>query len=163
MDWRKFLRDVAIASGDDYSAAFKLLGMVVFVAEAGAEPLLSGRLVSVSTFNRWVDTLRLAGWGDLLADVRLRQALREFLNQRLGGLPLELAREKTLEAVRLAVAAEEARSPQAVGRQASDAVKGLAGGREAEPNALDGVAAGGSLREATAPTGASSEMDCHHE
>jgi hypothetical protein len=151
IDVMRFLRDTAQAAGDDYATAFKLLGMVVFVAEAGAEPLLSGRLVSVSTFNRWVDTLRTAGWGDLLGDVRLRQALREYMNQRVGGLPMERARTAVMEAVSRMVADPEALSPQAVGRQASDAVKGLAGGREAEPSALDGVAAGGSLGEATAP------------
>lgn len=41
---RKFLTDVAEAS--HYGEACKLLGMVVFVAEKGMDPLLLGRLVS---------------------------------------------------------------------------------------------------------------------
>lgn len=152
MTWvREFVRDVSIASGDDCVAGFKLLGMVVYVAEIGTEPLLSGKLVAVSTFHRWVETLRLAGWGDLLADVRLRQALRDYVNQRMGGLPIEQARREVIEAVETMVAEAEALPPQASGRHGSNAVKGLAVGREAEPTALDWVASGGSLQEAAAP------------
>lgn len=149
---RQFLSDVAVASNDDYSVAFKLLGMVIFVAEEGIEGLLAGRFVSSRTFYRWTDCLTSAGWGDLLADVRLRQAVRSYMDLRLGGLPIPLAHSKVLEAVRSMVDEAEARSPQAVGRQASGAVKGLAEGREAEPSALDGPADGGSLRKATAPS-----------
>jgi len=148
---REFLRDTAQASGDDYATAFKLLGLVVFVAQEGIDPLLSGRLISPRTFHRWADSLKTAGWGDLLTEARLRLAVRDFVKDRLGGLPPALARERVVEAARVAAESEEALSPQAVGRQASDAVKGLAEGREAKPSALDGVAAGGSLREATAP------------
>ena len=111
LDVRRFIRDTAVARSDDHTAAFKLLGMVVFVAEVSVEPLLSGRLVSVSTFNRWVDTLRMAGWGDLLADVRLRQALRDYVNQRLGGLPMERAREAVVAAVSEMVTEEEECTP----------------------------------------------------
>jgi hypothetical protein len=150
IDFRQFLKDAAIASGDDYSMAFKLLGMVAFVAEAGPEPLLTGRLVSIPTLNRWMETLRLAGWGDVIADLRLRQAVREYVKERVRGGIIEQTRENVADAVARVVAEEAEPSPQAAGRQASDAVKGLAGGREAEPSALDGVAPGGSLGEATA-------------
>lgn len=153
MDSRRFLSDVAVACGNDYASAFKLLGVIVFVAEGGIEPLLSGGLVAPKTFYRWAEALRHAGWGDLLADVRLRQAVRCYVTERLAGLPGDEARGSIVEAVTRIAADEAEPATQAVSRQASDAVKGLAGGREAEPSALDGVAAGGSLQESPALAG----------
>jgi hypothetical protein len=149
---RKFLTDVSQACGDDYASAFKLLGLVVFVSEEGVESLLAGNVISARTFHRWAECLASAGWGDLLADVRLRQAVRSYVALRLNGLPIPLARSKVLEAVRSMVDEAEARSPQAEGSQARGAVKGLAEGREAKPSALDRPSDGGSLREATAPS-----------
>lgn len=153
MDSRRFLSDVAVACGNDYASAFKLLGVIVFVAEEGVEPLLSGGLVAPKTFYRWAEVLRHAGWGDLLADVRLRQAVRGYLAERLGGHPGDRARGAVVEAVTRMMADEAEPATQAVSPQASDAVKGLAGGREAEPSALDGVAAGGSLQKSPAGAG----------
>jgi hypothetical protein len=129
---RVMLRDLAVAAGDDYSQAFKVLGMVVYAQLEGVEPLLAGRLVHERTFFRWVALLKAAGWGDLLCAGDYRRAVADVIATRLG--------------------AAAALSPQAVGHQASDAVKGLAGGFEAEPRTLDGVAAGGSLGKAAAPT-----------
>ncbi len=127
---RRLLRDLAVAASDDYTQAFKVLGMVVFVQCEGVEPLLGGRLIRESTFFRWVDQLRASGWGDLICGDEYRQALERKLAFRAR--------------------ISEALSPQAAGPQASGTVKG---DREAQPSTLDGVAAGGSLQEATAPAG----------
>jgi hypothetical protein len=151
-DLRKFLGDVAHACGDDYAYAFKLLGLVVFVSEEGVEPLLAGGLISARTFYRWVECLGAAGWGNLLADIRMKQALRDFPDLRLGDLAGQMAHSTVLGVIESIVNEAEARSPEALGRQTSEAVKGLAEGREAQPSALDGLADGGSLREATAPS-----------
>jgi len=141
MNVRRLVKDLAVAAGDDYSQACKVLGMVVFALSEGVEPLLGGGLVRDSTFFRWMDLLRAAGWGELVCGTDYRRALEGILATRpsIG----------------------EALSPQALSHQASDAVKGLAGGREAEPSALDGVAAGGSPREATAPALAGGERARH--
>lgn len=108
---RQFVRDTALASGDDYASAFKMLGLVVFVAQEGVDGLLSGRMISERTVHRWADTLNAAGWGDVLTDARLHLAVRDFVRHRLGGLPPELARERVIEAARVAVEREEALSP----------------------------------------------------
>jgi len=79
MESRKFLDDVAHAVDGDYATGFKMLGFVVFVSEHGAEDLLSGSMVSPRTYYRWIETVKAAGWQDLLADVRLTQALREYI------------------------------------------------------------------------------------
>jgi hypothetical protein len=81
----------------------------------------------------------------------MRQLVSEYIQSRFAGLPIPLAREKVLETVGSMVGDLKARSPQAISRQASAAVKGLADGREAMPSALDSCAHGGSLDEATAP------------
>jgi len=81
-DWQKFLDDVAAVADGDYSASFKMLGFVLYVSEFGAEKLLSGALVSPRTYYRWVDVVNSAGWGDLLADIRLEQALLECVTSR---------------------------------------------------------------------------------
>ena len=81
-DKQKLLDDVARVSDGDYATAFKMLGFVQYVSEVGADAFLSGELVSPRTYYRWVETIRAAGWGSLLSDVRFDQALQEYV----GGL-----------------------------------------------------------------------------
>ena len=78
-DKQKLLDDVARVSDGDYATAFKMLGFVQYVSEVGADAFLSGELVSPRTCYRWVETIRAAGWGSLLSDVRFDQALREYV------------------------------------------------------------------------------------
>ena len=81
-DWQQFLDDVAAVADGDHAASFKMLGFVLYVSEFGAEKLLSGAPVSPRTYYRWVDLVTSAGWGDLLADIRLEQALTEYVTTR---------------------------------------------------------------------------------
>lgn len=81
-EWQQFLDDVAAVADGDYAASFKMLGFVLYVSEFGGEKLLSGDLVSPRTYYRWVDLVNSAGWGDLLADIRLEQALSEYVTTR---------------------------------------------------------------------------------
>ena len=76
---QKFLDDVAQVSDGDYATAFKMLGFVQYVTEAGADRFLSGGLVSPRTYYRWVETIKAAGWSSLLSDVRFDQALQEYV------------------------------------------------------------------------------------
>jgi hypothetical protein len=76
---RKLVEDVARVADGDYPTGFKMLGFVLYVSEHGAEDLLSGAMVSPRTYYRWVDTVRAAGWDSVLADVRFKQALREYV------------------------------------------------------------------------------------
>jgi hypothetical protein len=154
LDCGQFIKEVGMICGGDYPAAFKLLGFVVYVAQEGNDYLLTGNMISQRTYYRWIEIVKRAGWGDLLADARLRQTIKDYLWSRFAGLPIERARRQVLESVDLIISESEAPSLQAIGRQASDAVKGErseSGGREAKPSALDGGANGGSLGEATAP------------
>ena len=131
MSWvSRFVGDVAQACGDDYPAALKLLGLVVFLRAEGPAALLSGRRVDVRTFMRWAELLKYAGWGDAVFGPQLDADLRRLFADRLGrqGSP----------------------PPQARAATGGDSVKGLAEGREAEPSALDSVASGGSLGRAAA-------------
>ena len=159
MKAREIVDSVVASRVGDYSIAFKLLGFLVFLAEEGPGPFLAGNLLSPRTYHRWLESLRRCGLGGLALDARLRQLVREYAHSRFGGLPIDRARSKVLEAVGSMVGEGEALSLQAIGRQASAGVKckrSEAMGREAQPSALDAGAAGGSLREATAlsPEGA---------
>lgn len=154
MEVRKFVDQVAAEMDGDYPLAFKLLGFVVFIAEEGNDALQSGDLISPRTYSRWMSVIDRAGWGDLVADARLRKELEDYLWSRFAGLPLNVAREQTINTVRTFLADSEARSPKAFTRQVSAGVKGERSkteGREAMPSALDAGAIGGSLDEATAP------------
>jgi hypothetical protein len=79
---KRFLDDVAEVADGDYATAFKMLGFVLYVSESGADGFLSGAMVSPRTYYRWVETIKAAGWASLLSDVRLEQALQEYV----GGL-----------------------------------------------------------------------------
>lgn len=154
MDIRKFIHDVGNECGNDYTSVFKLLGFVVYVAQEGNDRLLSGELISPRTYHRWFNTISKAGWGDILADARLRQVIKEYLRQKFSGLPITHARIKVLEAVASMVGEVKAPSLQAKSRQASDAVKGERSeieDRESKTSALDGDATGGRLEKAMAP------------
>ncbi|MBN2556131.1 MAG: hypothetical protein JXA97_09370 [Anaerolineales bacterium] len=128
MDVNQFIQDAAQAAKGDYAQAFKLLGFVVYVAEAGGDQLLTGDLISRQTYFRWMEIVKRAGWGDLLADARLRQALQEYLWQRFEGLPIETARAKVLTAVKDAIAqtTQPNRTPKITANRcaASEEVKG---------------------------------------
>ena len=73
------MTDVAQVADGDYATGFKMLGFVLFVAENGDEDLLSGSMVSPRTYYRWVETVKAAGWQSLLSEVRLSQALFEYV------------------------------------------------------------------------------------
>jgi hypothetical protein len=151
MKAREIVKSVVASSEGDYTLAFKLLGFLVFLAEEGSDPFLSGEVLSPRTYHRWVEGLRKAELEGFALDARMRQLVSEYVQSRFAGLPIPQARMRVMEAVGSMVEEPEARSPQATGRQASAAVKGLAEGREAKPSALDSYADGGSLGEATAP------------
>ena len=154
MDVSEFITQIAEASNDDYPQAFKLLGFVVYVAQEGGESLLSGKMISQRTYYRWMEIVHRAGWGDLLADARLRQVLQEYLWKRFAGLPIDQARERVLRVVGDFIADTEAPSLRGKCCQASAAVKGERSeteGRESKTSALDGGATGGNLRKARAP------------
>lgn len=91
-EWQGFLDDVAKVSRGDYVSAFKLLGAVLYVKEKGIEPLLAGDMVSPRTVYRWLETIRAAGWGSLISEVRILQAVREHLAS-LQDVSGEAARE----------------------------------------------------------------------
>jgi ABC-type transport system substrate-binding protein len=103
---RRFLDDVARASEGDYASAFKMLGFVLYIADRGADSLLSGAMVSPRTYYRWVDTVNAAGWASLLADVRIRQAINEYTTCLLhnGSLDRQQVKQKLDAAVNAAVA-----------------------------------------------------------
>src|SRR3990170_1458135 len=79
----RFVGDVAQACGDDYPAALKLLGLVVFVRAEGPAPLLSGRRIDVRTFMRWAELLKFAGWGDAVFGPELDADLRRLFAARV--------------------------------------------------------------------------------
>jgi len=83
-DWQQFLDDVAEVSRGDYASAFKMLGAVLYIGEKGIEPLLAGGMVSPRTVYRWLETIRRAGWGSLVSEVRVLQAIREHLMSLQG-------------------------------------------------------------------------------
>ena len=128
MNVDKFIQDAAQAAKGDYAQAFKLLGFVVYVGEEGGDELLTGDLISRQTYFRWLDAIKRAGWGDLLADARLRHVIHEYLWQRFEGLPNEDARAKVLHAVNDALAqlTEPNRTPKTPEYRcaASEEVKG---------------------------------------
>ena len=153
-DVREFIDQITEAKEGDYAIAFKLLGFVVYIAQEGSDSLLTGNMISQRTYYRWLEIVKRAGWGDLLADARLRHVIKEYLHQKFSGLPIKNARMKVMEAVASMVGEVKAPSLQAKSRQASDAVKGERSeseGHEAQPSALDGDATGGSMKKAMAP------------
>jgi hypothetical protein len=154
MDVNDFVTQIAEASNDDFPQAFKLLGFVVFLTQEGHEEIIARNMISQRTYIRWMDVIQKAGWGDLVADARLRQVVQEYLWKRFEGLPIDLAREKLLNVISDMVCNPSAPALKAKSRQASDAVKGErseAEGREGMSSALDGGADGGSLEKLTAP------------
>lgn len=144
----EFLHQVAKQAQGDYSIAFKLLGLVVYVAQEGSDALLTGKMISLRTYYRWLEMVKHAGWGDLLADARLRQVIQDYIWKRFAGLPIDQARDRVLRVVTDLVSETEARSINANCCQASAAVKDMAEGREAEPSALEVGAHACSLGEA---------------
>jgi hypothetical protein len=85
--WQEMLEDVAAVSAGSYATGFKLLGVVVFIEDEGIEPLLSGEMVSTRTAYRWLETIREAGWGALISEARVIQAIQDHL----ASLPREEA------------------------------------------------------------------------
>jgi len=151
---KEFLHQVAEEAKGDYPTAFKLLGLVVYVAQEGSESLLTGKMISQRTYYRWMEIVQRAGGGDLLADARLRQVLQEYLWKRFAGLPIDQARERVLRVVGDFIADTEASSLQGKYCQASAAVKGErseTGGRESKTSVLDGGATGSNLGKAMTP------------
>ena len=153
MKSREFVDKAVLVLSGDYIRAFKLLGFVLYLAEEGPEPFLSGRVMSPRTYNRWIDELRECDLDGFALDARLRQLVNGYLRKRFDGLPIPLAREKVLDAVGVMIGEKDALSLQAISRQVSVRVKGEQGeaeGRETKSSALDAGANGGSLRQATA-------------
>ncbi len=99
MNIKQFIDDIGSLNDNDYPQAFKLLGLIVFIAQEGAEPLLSGEMISPRTFYRWVEKIKQAGYGDLLAETQLKQAVRNFINLRLGDQPVQDAKEQVLAVI----------------------------------------------------------------
>jgi hypothetical protein len=154
MDLREFLEQVASEVNNDFTFAFKLLGFFVFISQEGSEALLTGDMISQRTYYRWMEIVQRAGWGDLLADARLRQVIQEYLWKRFAGLPIDQARERVLRVVEDFIADTETPSLQGNCCQASAAVKGERSetkGRESKTSVLDGGATGSNLGEAMAP------------
>jgi len=154
MDLKEFLEQVASEVNGDFTFAFKLLGFFVFISQEGSESLLTGNMISQRTYYRWLEIVQRAGWGDLLADARLRQVLQEYLWKRFAGLPIDQARERVLKVVEDLIADTETPSLQGKCRQESAAVKDERSetkGRESKTSVLDGGATGGNLGEAMAP------------
>ena len=154
MDIKEFIEQIASEVNGDFTFAFKLLGFFVFISQEGCESILSKRMISRRTYYRWLSIIDAAGWGDLLADARLRQVLQEYLWKRFAGLPIDQARERVLRVVGDFIADTEVPSLRANYRQESAAVKGERSeteGRESKTSVLDGGATGGSLGKAMAP------------
>jgi len=154
MDLNEFIEQVAFEVNGDFTIAFKLLGFFVFISQEGSETLIYKRMISQRTYYRWLHILEAAGWGDLLADARLRQVLQEYLWKRFAGLPIDQARERVLRMVGEFISDTEVPSLQGKCCQASAAVKGERSetkGRESKTSVLDGGATGGSLGKAMAP------------
>jgi len=154
MDLKEFLEQVASEVNGDFTFAFKLLGFVVYIAQEGSESLLTGNMISQRTYYRWMELVQRAGWGDLLADARLRQVIQEYLWKRFAGLPIDQARERVLRVVENLIAETEVPSLQVNRRQESAAVQGERSeteGRESTTSALDGGAPGGRPGKAMAP------------
>ena len=154
MQANEFVEKAAGGVGGDYFGAFKLLGFVLYLADKGPEPFLSGGVMSPRTYNRWIEELRKCNLDGFALDARLRQLVNEYLWKKFGGLPIPLAREKVLDAVGVMIGEKDAQSLQAISSQVSGRVKGErseAGGHEAKASALDAATDGGSLSGATAP------------
>ncbi len=96
---KEYVYKLAEQENGDFPQAFKLLGLIVFIAQEGAEPLLTGEMISPRTYYRWVEKIKQAGYGDLLAETQLKQAVRNFINLRLGDLPVQDAKEQVLAVV----------------------------------------------------------------
>lgn len=77
--WQEMLDAVAAVSKGNYATGFKLIGVVVFIEDEGIEPLLSGEMVSTRTAYRWLETIREAGWGSLISEARVLQAIEDHL------------------------------------------------------------------------------------
>lgn len=106
-DWQQFLDDVAEVSRGDYASAFKMAGAVLYVRENGIEPLLAGEMVSPRTVYRWLETVRRAGWGSLISEVRVLQAVREHL-QSLHEVDADAARTSITKLLDTAMTTEGA-------------------------------------------------------
>jgi hypothetical protein len=106
LDKQEFLDNVAQVSDGDYATAFKMLGFIVYVSELGADGFLSGAMVSLRTYYRWVETIKAAGWGSLLSDMRLEQALQEYVSS-LNTQPGEI-RTSVLQKLDAALASAQA-------------------------------------------------------
>jgi len=148
LNCRAFVDEVGEIADGNYAMGFKLLGFIVFMTQEGADPLLSGKLISQRTYHRWMDLINRAGWGDLLADARLRQVLQEYIWKRFAGLPIDQARERVLRVVGDFIADTEAPSLRAKYRKGEQSETE---GRESKTSVLDGGATGGSLGKAMAP------------
>lgn len=99
LEIRKIIDGLATSANDDYVHAFKLLGFIILISTTGNDALLSVTMISPRTYHRWMDQIQKAGYGGLVADASLCQALQEFIRQRFAGLPLQQARSTILEIV----------------------------------------------------------------
>jgi len=156
LEVKQFLHQVADQAQGDFPFAFKMLGFVVYIAEEGSDAFMSGEMISLRTYHRWMRLVNQAGWGDLVADARLRKELQDYMWKRFAGLPVSQARQEIIKTVRSLVTEIQPPSLKATSRQDSETVKGERSepdGREVQPNALDGRTAGGSLSDATAAIG----------
>jgi hypothetical protein len=126
----RFVDEIAEITNDDYPSALKPLGFMIFISQEGHQTLIAQNHISERTYHRWMEIIRRAGWGDLLSDARLRQAVSETIWQRVSGLPIDKSRKKVLHAIQAIVADIEPRSPQAIRRQASDAAGCVQGVRQ---------------------------------
>jgi hypothetical protein len=107
--WQEMLDDIAATSKGNYATGFKLIGVVVFIQDEGIEPLLSGEMVSTRTAYRWLEVIREAGWGSLISEARIIQAIQDHLASLPQG-ETRRARQSLTQLVDLALSEDGAGS-----------------------------------------------------
>ena len=67
--------------------------------EEGNESLLSGEMISPRTYYRWVTKIDKAGLGNLLSDIKLKQAISDYIGNQFCNLPFSESKSKVIAAV----------------------------------------------------------------
>ena len=104
MDADNVIKSLASTNNEDFPNAFKLLGFIVYIAQEGNEDLLTGSMISQRTYYRWYEQVEKAGLKNFLLDAKLQQAIAEYVDQNLGGIPIEEQRTKVNEIISHSIA-----------------------------------------------------------